>query len=176
MIKKLSIVRKTVIPKSKRLSNSLFKTIQKSMPVACVDLIILRKNKGAIETLLIKRRLYPEERKWCLIGGRILKGEYARDTIKRQALKEFGVSVKILPPWNEMMPLGAYSDPVSDRQKHFVVLVYPVIITKGKLKKEGPEYSEAKWFKIKKLPKIIGFAQKKWLQTFAKTHLKYSIK
>ncbi len=176
MVKKSLPAKKTVMPKSKRLSNSLFQTIQKSMPVACVDLIVLRKNKGVVETLLIKRKLYPEEGKWCLIGGRILKGEYARDTIKRQALKEFGVSVKILPPWNEMMPLGTFSDPVSDKQKHFVVLVYPIIITKGKLKKEGPEYSEAKWFPLNKLPKIIGFNQKKWLQIFTETHLKYSIK
>lgn len=174
--KKLLSAKKTVIPKSKRLPDQLFQKIQESIPVACVDLVVLRKNKGVTETLLIKRELYPEEGKWCLIGGRILKGEYIKDTIKRQAFKELGVSVKILPPWNEMMPLGTFSDPTSDKQKHFVVLVYPVVITKGKLKKDGPEFSETKWFRTDKLPKIIGFNQKKWLQAFTKTHLKYSIK
>lgn len=174
-VKKLLIAKKTVVPESKRLPDQLFQTIQRSIPVACIDLVMLRKNKGVIETLLIKRKLYPEEGKWCLIGGRILKGERARDTIRRQAFKELGVSVKILPPWNEMMPLGVFSDPVSDKQKHFVVLVYPVIITKGKLKKDGPEFSEIKWFKINKLPKIIGFDQKKWLKAFVKTNLQHSI-
>lgn len=175
-VKKLSTTKKTIIPKSKRLSNSLFQTIQKSIPIACIDLIVLRKNKGMIETLLVKRKLYPEEGKWCLIGGRILKGEYIKNTVKRQAFKELGISVKILAPWSEIMPLSTFSDPTSDKQKHFVVLVYPVVITKGKLKKEGPEFSETKWFEINKLPKIIGFGQKKWLQTFTKTCLIYSIK
>lgn len=175
-IKKLLTIKKPVIPKSKQLSNSLFQTIQKSIPIACVDLIILRRNKGVTETLLVKRKLYPEEGKWCLIGGRILKGEYVKDTVKRQAFKELGISVNILAPWSEIMPLSTFSDPSSDKQKHFVVLVYPVVITKGKLKKEGPEFSETKWFEINKLPKIIGFGQKKWLQAFTKTYLRYSIK
>lgn len=175
-IKKLLGKKESVIPKSKRLSNSLFQTIQKSIPVTCIDLIVLRKNKKTIETLLIKRKIYPEKRKWCLVGGRIIKGEYVQDTIKRQTLRELGVSVKILSPWNETTPFYTLSDPVSDKQKHFVTLTYPVIITKGKLKKEGPEYSETKWFPINKLPKIIGFGQKKWLQAFIKTKLSYSIK
>lgn len=149
---------KTVVPKSRWIPDELFHQIQKNMPVACVDLLVLRKQKidriDMIETLLIKRKIYPEEGKWCLIGGRILKDEYTKDTVRRQAKTELGVSVKIIPPWSEIMPFAVFNDPVSDKQKHFVALAYPVIITKGAVKTSGPEFSEAQWFPIKQLPPI----------------------
>ncbi len=149
---------KTVVPRSRWIPDELFQQIQKNTPIACVDLLVLRKQKGGgFETLLIKRKIFPEEGVWCLIGGRILKGEYTKDAIKRQAKKELGVSVKILPPWSETMPLAVFNDPISDKQKHFVGLVYPVIITRGTLNTSGPEFSEAKWFPLNKIPPKIGF-------------------
>ena len=161
---------KTVVPQSRWIPDELFQAIQKNMPVACVDLLVLRKTKtGALETLLIKRKIYPEQGKWCLIGGRILKDEYTKDTIKRQAKIELGVSVKILPPWNETMPFAVFNDPISDKQKHFVVLAYPVAITKGKVKSSGPEFSEARWFPLNKLPSdsTFGFYHAKVLAMFS---------
>ncbi len=161
---------KTVVPRSRWIPDELFQAIQKNMPVACVDLIVLRRKRaGILETLLIKRKIYPEERKWCLIGGRILKDEYTKDTIKRQAKEELGVSVKILPPWSEHMPFAVFNDPVSDAQKHFVVLVYPVAVTKGKPKASGPEFSEARWFPLNKLPPAarIAFYHSKVLAMFS---------
>lgn len=161
---------KTVVPRSRWIPDELFQTIQKSVPIACVDLLLLRTKAGGIETLLIKRRIYPEEGKWCLIGGRILKDEHTKDTIKRQAKTELGVSVSIIPPWSEIMPFAVFNDPVSDKQKHFVVLVYPVIVTKGILKASGPEFSEARWFPLDKLPPAarIGFYHAKLLALFAR--------
>lgn len=165
---------KTVVPRSKWIPDELFQAIQKNMPVPCVDLIVLQKNKKSVlETLLIKRKIYPEQGKWCLIGGRILKGERTPNTIRRQAKLELGVSVKILPPWNETAPFAVFNDPVLDKQKHFVVLVYPVAITKGKLNASGPEFSEAKWFPLDKLPSKtqIGFYHAKVLAMFSR-HVK----
>ena len=166
---------KTVVPKSKWIPDKLFREIRKSIPIACVDLIVLRVKNKKIETLFIKRAIYPELGKWCLIGGRIIRGESLGDTIRRQVKTELGVSVKIIKPWNETFPIMALSDDTSDIQKQFVVLVYPVIISGGNLKKSGPEFSEAKWFSIKKLPKILGFAHKKELNSFIKTRLKYNL-
>ncbi|MBI4224893.1 MAG: DUF4916 domain-containing protein [Candidatus Sungbacteria bacterium] len=160
---------KTVVPQSRWIPDELFQAIQKNMPVACVDLIVLRRRqKGMLETLLIKRKIYPEQRKWCLIGGRILKNEYTKDTIKRQAKEELGVSVKILPPWNETNPFAVFNDPISDKQKHFVALAYPVVITKGALNATGPEFSEARWFPLDKLPARIGFYHPKVLAMFSR--------
>ena len=163
---------KTAVPKSKWIPDELFQIIQKSVPIACVDLIILRKGrKGHIETLLIKRKIYPEIGKWCLIGGRILYGERAQDALKRQAKRELGVSVKIIPPCQATMPIMSLSDPVADKQKHFVVLVYPVTIIEGTVRKIGPEFSEAKWFLLNKIPKTLGFAHRQELESFTKSKL-----
>lgn len=166
-----------VIPSSKWIPEDLFNTIQKTMPIVCVDLLILKKNKNnEIETLLIKRKIYPEIGKWCLLGGRIIKGELTKKAIKRQAKEELGVSIKIIPPWNDTTPFAAYNDPDSDKQKHFVVLTFPVTLTKGTLNKYGPEFSEARWFPIQTLPKNIGFHHTKVFEDFIKTKINYNIK
>lgn len=149
---------KTVVPRSRWIPDELFQQIQKNMPVACVDLIVLRRGKkNIVETLLMRRKIYPEQGKWCLIGGRILKDEYTNETIRRQAKEELGVSVRILPLWSETNPFAVFNDPVSDKQKHFVALAYPVMIAAGKIKKSGPEFSEAKWFSLDKLPPAATF-------------------
>lgn len=175
--KKIKKRKETVVPKSKWLPNNLFQSIQQSMPVACVDLIILRSNnENILETLLIKRKIYPEIGMWCLIGGRIIKGERINDTIQRQAKRELGISVNILFPWNETTPIMGLSDPITDIQKHSVVLVYPVTISNGQIKKSGPEFSEAKWFPLDKIPKILGFTHQQELNSFLKTKEIYKIK
>lgn len=167
----------TVVPKSKWIPDKLFQIIQRSIPIACVDLIIIRKNNNdIIETLLIKRKIYPEIGKWCLIGGRIIKGERVSDTIRRQAKIELGVSVDIVSPWNETTPIISLSDPLSDTQKHFVVLVYPVTISEGQIRESGPEFSEAKWFTLEKTPNVLGFAHRRELDSFIKTTRDYEIK
>ena len=168
---------KSVIPRSGWIPNSLFEAIQQTIPIPTVDLLIVRKIKnGDVEILLIKRKIYPEENKWCLVGGRILKDELTKNTIRRQAKNELGVSVKIIPPWNETSPFAVYNDPIADKQKHFVALTFPVAITKGTIKSSGPEWSEARWFPLRKLPKTIGFHFQRVLKDFIKTRLSYSIK
>ncbi|PIT96804.1 hypothetical protein COT82_01010 [Candidatus Campbellbacteria bacterium CG10_big_fil_rev_8_21_14_0_10_35_52] len=158
-----------VVPLSKWIPNVLFQTIQKNTPIPCVDLLPVRKAKnGKFEMLLIKRKIYPEEGKWGLVGGRILKDELTKETIKRQATEEFGVSVKILPPWTEITPFAVFNDPVSDKQKHFVVLTFLVIITKGKIKESGLEWSIAQWFPMNNLPSPFSFHHKKVLAVLAK--------
>lgn len=166
----------SVIPLSKRIPETLFQTIQKLIPIVCVDLILLRKTEGIIETLLVKRKIYPEENKWCLIGGRILKNERTKNTINRQAKNELGVSVKIIPPWSETSPFATYNDPIADKQKHFIVLTFPVIVTRGNIRTSGPEFSEAQWFPLHKLPKNFGFHHRKVLKDFTDSQLSYIIK
>lgn len=36
--------------------------------VPCIDLVILRKRKGVLETLLLRRKIGYEKDKWCIIG------------------------------------------------------------------------------------------------------------
>lgn len=164
-----------IIPKNKIIPKNLFEKIQKSIPVATVDLLILRKNQGKnIETLLIKRKIYPGIGKWCLIGGRVLKNERLSGAIKRQAKKELGISISIISPWNIINPLGVFDDPYSD-QKHFISITYPIKIKSGIPKSSGPEFSEAKWFPLRKLPPI-GFGHKKQFRAFINAVKNFSLK
>lgn len=179
LLKIMTLTRKkktaSIIPPSKWIPETLFQVIQKLIPIACVDLILLRKNRNITETLLVKRKIYPEKNKWCLIGGRILKNEKTKTAVNRQAKNELGVSVKIIPPWSTNFPFATYNDPLSDKQKHFVVLTFPVVVIKGNIKPSGPEFSEARWFPLHKIPANLGFHHYKVLRDFRKITLPYVV-
>ncbi|MDD5430731.1 MAG: DUF4916 domain-containing protein [Candidatus Pacebacteria bacterium] len=148
---------KKVVPAGKFIKKSLFDKIQKSIPIVCVDLVFFRNLGKKAETLLLKRKIYPEIGKWCVIGGRVLKGEQLRNTIDRQAGRELGVKVKVISPWNFNNPVAVFSEPKADAQKHYVVLVYPVIMKGKSYNESGPEFSEAKWFPINRIPGKMAF-------------------
>lgn len=153
---------KIVIPSEKFIPKPLFEKIQKSIPVVCVDLVFLRKGeKSDTEILLLKRKIYAEIGKWCIIGGRMIKNERLSETIARQAKRELGVKAKIIPPWNANNPIGIFDDPKADPQKHALTLVYPVIMAEKRHNAAGPEFSEAKWVSIKKIPKKLAFIHNK---------------
>ena len=156
MVKKVSKYKK-VVPANKYIPQGLFNKIQKSVPIVCVDIVFLRRSNDGAEILLFKRAIFPEQGKWCVPGGRMLKGETIQRVINRQAERELGVKVKILSPFTSNNPAGVFSDPVTDVRKHFVSLAYPVLITGGQPRKSGPEFSEFRWFSINKLPPRLGF-------------------
>ena len=153
---------KSVIPKQKLIPKKLFDRIQRSIPIATIDLAVFRHAQTKrLEILLIKRRIYPEIDKWCLVGGRILKGEKFQNTLNRQTEREFGVKASVIKPWTPDKPLAVFNEPKADAQKHFVCMVYPVTL-RGKITlSSGPEWSEAKWFPVGKLPFPLGFNHKK---------------
>lgn len=156
----------SVIPKQKLIPKKLFAKIQQSIPIATIDLAILRRRKtNGLEILLIKRKIFPEINKWCLIGGRILKGERFKDTIDRQMEREFGANGTVIKPWSPDKPLAVWNEPKVDVQKHFVCMIYPLTL-RGKITlSSGPEWSEAKWFSIRALPSPLGFNHKKEIRT-----------
>jgi len=159
---------KSPIPKNKLIKKVLFNEIQKNIPISTVDLFVVRKAQSNLEILLINRKIYPESGKWCLIGGRVLIKETLLGAIQRQAKKELGVKVSIIKPWNELNPILVFGDSTSDKQKHFIAHIYPVKIISGLVKKSGPEFSDSKWFNVSKLPKNIGFSQKKQIEIIRK--------
>lgn len=149
---------RTVVPPKKLLSVGVFDLIQKSIPIVCVDLVIIRNiRSNKPEVLLVKRKIYPEAGRWCVIGGRVLKGETLAGAIRRQAKRELGLTVSVIPPWTDHAPLYVFDSPKIKDQKHPITLSYPIAVKGGQLRLFGPEFSHAKWFLIKKLPKNMGF-------------------
>ena len=153
-----------VIPSNKIISPGLFGKMQASLPISCIDLVILRDSGNTPEVLLIRRRIKPEKGKWCLIGGRVLKDERLREAIDRQAKHELGVQVKILEGFDETRPF-VFDAPDADPQKHSITHVYPVEIVKGELVSKGPESDETRWFPINKLPTKMGFNHREVINT-----------
>jgi len=150
-----------VVPDKGFLPKETFDLIQRSIPVVCVDLVVLRNDYS--EVLLVRRKIEPEAGKWCLIGGRMLLGEKLPTTIKRQSQRELGVNVSVVPPFGPNFPAFIDDNPKADPQKHAVALTYPATIAPGStLNLEGPEFSETAWFKLTRLPKM-GFNHKKAL-------------
>lgn len=135
------------------MSEQEYKLVTSKIPIPTVDLVILRNGKNGWEVLLIVRKTGYAKGKWCIIGGRIWKGEKIGDTVKRQA-DDLGVKVKIIPPFNKNFPVMVNDHPVQDLTKQSICSVYPVEIIDGRIKKEGEEYKAYRWFAIDALPHL----------------------
>lgn len=74
------------------LTEEEFRAIYAKVPRLCVDLIIKEDHK----VLLTKRKIDPYKGLWHLPGGTVYFGETIEQTVKRVALEELGLQVKIV--------------------------------------------------------------------------------
>lgn len=74
-----------------RISKRKYDMVRLNAPIAGVELII-HKDK---QVLVGRRTISPGKGKWALIGGRILKGEKMIDAVRRTALSETGLAIRI---------------------------------------------------------------------------------
>lgn len=130
-----------------------YKLVTQKTPIPTVDMVVLRKNKNILETLLLIRKTGYEKGKWCIIGGRIFKGETLQEAINRH-VSDLEVQVSIIPPFSPDFPTWVDSNPDQDKTKHSITHVYPVTIIRGNVREEGEEYSGFKWFPADQLPKM----------------------
>lgn len=68
-----------------------YKSILESMPILCVDCIIIHQGRY----LLVKRKNKPLEGKFWLPGGRVYRGERLEQAVVRKMLQEIGIQVKV---------------------------------------------------------------------------------
>ncbi len=78
------------------LPDDLYATIERSIPVACVDFVPVRRSGTGLEVGLILRRS-PFGRVWCHLGGRIRYGETVRQAIVRHSVDTIGVIPIVAP-------------------------------------------------------------------------------
>ena len=71
----------------------LYRQILFHMPIACVDIAIVR--DGSV--LLVKRKDAPARGSWWLPGGRVKKGETMRQAAARKAEEEVGLVCHVGP-------------------------------------------------------------------------------
>jgi ADP-ribose pyrophosphatase YjhB (NUDIX family) len=72
----------------------LYRTIERSMPITCVDFVPVRHGSDGPEIGLILRES-PFGEVWCHLGGRILYGETVSDALRRHAYDTLGVALDL---------------------------------------------------------------------------------
>ncbi len=112
-------------------------------PKLTVDGILIENDRVA----LIKRKNEPFKGQWSLPGGFVEYGETVEHAVVREFLEETNVSTEI----KELV--GVYSKPDRDPRGHTITIAYLLRYMKGELK-GGDDAADAKFFELKKLPKL----------------------
>jgi ADP-ribose pyrophosphatase YjhB (NUDIX family) len=157
------------------LSPADWRTVQSSVPVACVDVIPVRGFVGArpndarrVESVgLILRDTPHQGRRWCLVGGRMFRNESFAEAIARQLLETLGPGVTFdVPPdvqpafvaqyFTEPRPVG-----VHDPRQHALGHTFVVPVA-GDTRPQG-EAHDFRWFPADALPPVteFGFGQER---------------
>ena len=148
------------------LSESEWQEAERNLPILCVDVMPLRldKDHSKIQIGLILRETPHQGRRWCLIGGRVLRGEILFKAIQRQwidALGEslpFGEVINNFPQIVEYRPDALPGRP-HDPRKHAVSATYE-FWTDGEGHPQGEEAIDFKWFEFATLNgDFVGFGQ-----------------
>jgi ADP-ribose pyrophosphatase YjhB (NUDIX family) len=151
------------------LSGARWKLVQESVPIVCVDIMPIRTSRCVpcrVEAIGLILRDTPHQRqRWCLIGGRVLRGESLRDAIHRQIVETLGTEVRILLKRDQQpLYISQYAPHGTkpfflDPRQHAVGLTYAFKITGSPIAQgEAVAY---RWFDIGKLPppERFGFGQ-----------------
>lgn len=105
------------------IESSLYKKIHDTMPILCVDIIILKNNTA----LLVKRTNEPAKNEYWFPGGRVHKFESLEDAAKRKVKEEVNLDVKnikLLGSDETIFDTGPFGKPT-----HTVNFVYSAKIT-----------------------------------------------
>lgn len=126
-----------------------------------VDAVVFgyAKNEG-VSLLLIKRKYPPFKDFWALPGGFVLEHESLEEAVTRELHEETGVKVSYLEQ------LYTFGKPNRDPRQRIVSVAYFALVKSSLYQelKASTDAEEAKWFDIKKLPKVA-FDHKEIIQT-----------
>ncbi|HUA13551.1 MAG TPA: DUF4916 domain-containing protein [Candidatus Sulfotelmatobacter sp.] len=149
------------------LPEDLYKTITGAMPIACVDLIPVRKVEDVYQIGVITRATGPESGRQAVLGGRIYLSETIADSISRHLKANLGISTYSFLEGNEVArpfyvqqyfrsetaePPYGY-----DPTKHAIALTY--LIKFQETAKPVNEASAFYWIKSDDVPKSSAYNQ-----------------
>jgi len=145
-----------------------WRMLQQRIPVVCVDVLPLR-IAGAckIEVGFIYRQTPHQGRRWCLVGGRLLRNELLRSAVIRQIREALGSGVRCIlsPPVEPLLVAEYFSREVRgsllDPRQHAISLTFAVQVH-GSIQPTG-EALDFRWFSLDKFPNSnqFGFGQKR---------------
>lgn len=123
--------------------------IMKTIPVVCVDAIIQNENK---EFLLVKRLNEPLKGQFWMPGGRLLKGESAKEGVLRKVKQEIGIDCKVVKCLGCIEEIYPTTEQLKDCSFHAVSIVFLINIGNQDIKLDN-QSEEWRWFK--RLPKAF---------------------
>jgi ADP-ribose pyrophosphatase YjhB (NUDIX family) len=151
------IVRKISRPMA-WLSDDDYRRVQRSVPIACVDIAPLQlSSRGTIESIgLILRDTPHQGRRWCLVGGRIMRDESITEAAARHLRQTLGAAIRFtIAPDAQPIYVSQYFTSrrevgVIDPRQHSIAVNYLVAVA-GPVTPEG-EAHEFRWFPANALP------------------------
>lgn len=152
---------------SKLLSKRAYDNIVKKLPLACVDIIPVRKQAGKWQIGIITRGTGPESGKPAVLGGRIFHGEQIPTAIKRHMRESWGLKNLSFVEGNSVerpFYLQQYLHQASarpplgyDPTKHSITPTYLIqIYGQPKAQNEAAGFS---WIEQHEIPKVAAYNQ-----------------
>ena len=126
------------------LNDDVFKTVIENMPMVSVDLLV--KHKGRV--MLGKRLNRPAKGYWFTLGGRVLKNEPIKETIRRIGQTELGQEIDTTDVAFVGIFEHFYDDSIFEGvSTHYINLVYEIELSDiDDLPTE--QHSEYRWFEV----------------------------
>lgn len=108
-----------------------YQRIQKTLPIACVDILPIKVDEGVVSMVgLIKRHTPHQGDRWCVIGGRLRYGESLYKAIHREMRSALGDDM-VFSVCNNGMPINVYQympcedeNQLHDPRKHAISIMY----------------------------------------------------
>ena len=102
--------------------------------------------------VLIKRKNWPFQDRWCLPGGHVDANETAEQALERETLEETGIRIKA----EHSQLVGVYSEPDRDPKKPRSISACYYARTEQN-PRAGSDAEQVKQFTWEKIPKKLGF-------------------
>ncbi len=122
------------------IKDSLYAEIVQSMPIPCVDLVVMDRS-GRI--LLLKRKNEPAANQWWFPGGRVLFGEMRLEAAKRKLVEECGLSAESEP--EELATLDCLLSIEGKKPSHGITTLYKVLVGTSSVAAVDQQSYEGRW-------------------------------
>jgi colanic acid biosynthesis protein WcaH len=129
----------------KEIPIKLYKQIHASMPIPCVDAVVVDGGKA----LLFRRTNQPAKGQYWFPGGRVYKGETLKEAVLRKVKEETGLDVKIISQLGNEETI--FAEGPFDGPTRTINTVFLVKLKKGDVIKIDSQHDDLKW--VNKAPR-----------------------
>lgn len=130
-------------------SGAAARSTARSHPRPAVDVVLLRADGDALETLIVKIRRGPLRGRWAFPGGRIARGEPLDAAVRRE------ISEHVTAPEIYVEQLFTFGEPARDPGGHVISTTYlGLVARRDPPPAPGRKYLEEAWVDMRRLPAL----------------------